>query len=89
MTLFCKRLALDVVGRVWDCFLMFGEAFVYRVAVAILKVLEKKLITKPFDTAMKELALSAPLITEKQLFDAVAPIKLNSNLRARIDHTSR
>ena len=30
MTLFCKSLSLDVVGRVWDCYFIFGEAFVYR-----------------------------------------------------------
>ena len=33
MTVFCKRLDLNVVGRVWDCFLIFGEVFVYRTAV--------------------------------------------------------
>lgn len=33
MTLFCKRLKLDVVGRVWDCYLISGETTVYRTAV--------------------------------------------------------
>jgi len=33
MTLFCKRLSLEVVGRIWDCYLIVGEVFVYRAAV--------------------------------------------------------
>jgi hypothetical protein len=33
LTLFSKRLPLDVVSRVWDCYLMFGESVIYRFAV--------------------------------------------------------
>ena len=33
LTLFSKRLSLDVVSRIWDCYLLFGESVVYRIAV--------------------------------------------------------
>ena len=39
VTLFCKRLALDVVSRVWDCYLLLGEPILYRVAVVCQYVL--------------------------------------------------
>ena len=36
MTLFCKRLKLDVVGRVWDMVVVEGEIAVYKVGVGLL-----------------------------------------------------
>jgi len=84
MTLFCKRLALDVVGRVWDCYLVFGEEFVYRTAVGILTVLNSELIVKPFDACLKALSSLPQNITEGQLFAAIANIKISDTAKDKI-----
>ena len=41
MTLFCKRLKLDVVGRVWDLYILEGEVAVYRVGVGLLMAMNE------------------------------------------------
>jgi hypothetical protein len=84
ITLFCKRLRLEVVGRVWDCYLVFGEAFVYRAAVGILAVLQDQLLGKSFEQCMRVLSDSAAEISEQQLFDVVGPIKLSDRLREKL-----
>lgn len=63
MTLFAKRLKLDVVGRVWDNYLVNGEAVVYRTAVAILRALKADFIHAPFDQIMKKLN-ATPLVND-------------------------
>lgn len=89
MTLFCKRLALDVVGRVWDGFLLAGEGFVYRTAVAVLKALKHKLINQPFEVCLKVLSHEAQEITENELFDALASIKLSSSFKSELSALSK
>jgi len=84
MTLFCKRLALDVVGRIWDCYMVFGEEFVYRTAVGILSVLNSELLDKPFEKCVKLLHAQPQELTETQLFDAIASIKISDSLRDKI-----
>lgn len=43
MTLYVKCLPLDVVARVWDSYLLLGEAFCIRTALGILKLFGKSL----------------------------------------------
>jgi hypothetical protein len=63
-----KRLKLDVVGRVWDLYLLMGEGIVYRTAVAILKALKVELLGRPFDQIMKKLN-QVPLVSERTLLN--------------------
>ena len=53
MTLFAKRLQLDVLGRVWDQYLIRGEVVVYFTAAAILKAMKGRIMGKTFDAIMK------------------------------------
>ncbi len=92
MTLFTKRLALDVVGRVWDVYLLDssntngsgsgggggGEEVVYRVGVAILKALSPQLIDQPFERAIKLLGVLPQELNEDALFSALNKITINS-----------
>lgn len=48
MTLFAKRMQLDLVGRVWDCYLVNGEEYVYRTTIALLKVRPSQLLFSTF-----------------------------------------
>ena len=43
LTLFSKHLSLDLATRVWDNFLLEGEIFLHRTALAVLNLLSKKL----------------------------------------------
>lgn len=55
MTLFSKTLALDVVGRVWDGYLVLGEPFLFQISISILKILEPKISHQPLEVAIKAL----------------------------------
>jgi len=89
MTLFCKRLKLDVVGRVWDCYLISGESFVYRCAVGILSCLSKELMGQPFERIIKILAASPQSLTDTELFSACTPVQFSNALRDRLEHIQR
>lgn len=84
LTLFAKRLSLDVVSRVWDCFLLHGEVVIYRFAVAILTILAPRLHEQPFDVIMDCLKTLPLTITEDTLFAEVATIRVSDELRAKI-----
>jgi len=84
MTLFTKRLGLDVVGRVWDHYLLTGESVVYRTAAAIMRVLKPELIHAPFDQIMKKLNQVPMEISEQSLMSAFSEIRLSSSLKQRL-----
>ena len=44
LTLFAVYFEIEVVVRIWDIFLVEGKKTIYRVGLAILKILEKKLM---------------------------------------------
>jgi TBC1 domain family member 14 len=48
-------LDFEACGRVWDKFIIEGEAVLYRVAVAILAILEPQLTGQPLATCMRVL----------------------------------
>jgi len=75
MTLFCKRLELDVVGRIWDCYFMLGEQVVYRAAVAMLAILKPQLMGEPFENCHKILTKQSYEIPEDKLMNVMATIK--------------
>jgi len=50
ISLFCKKLKINVCARVWDCILLFGEIEFYRAAVSILCALKNQLFALEPDT---------------------------------------
>ena len=84
MTIFCKRLKLDVVGRIWDLYLMQGESVVYRTAVGLMRAMKPDLISAPFDKIMKKLNAVPIDIGEEELIRAMQDIQLSSQLKARL-----
>lgn len=44
LTLFAVYFEIDVVVRIWDIYLVEGKKMIYRVGLAILKLMEKKLL---------------------------------------------
>lgn len=53
MTLFCRGFSFDLVTRVLDIFCLVGYKIVYRVALALLKTIEEKLMKASFEECMK------------------------------------
>jgi TBC1 domain family member 14 len=49
MTLFVKSLNIDVSSRVWDLFILEGEIVLFRVAVALLKMIEADILHGTFE----------------------------------------
>jgi hypothetical protein len=84
ITLFAKRLKLDIVGRVWDCYFLYGESMVYRVAVAILLCLRTRLLNSSFDGCMKLLATAPMEIEEELLLAEVAKVTIPTSLQNRL-----
>jgi hypothetical protein len=84
MTAFCKRLPLDVVGRVWDCYLLQGELVIYRAAVAILRAHKAEFLSKPFDAIMRKLNQVPLDISEEELMRAFAEVHISSALKAKL-----
>eukprot|EP00455_Lapot_gusevi_P056334 TRINITY_DN9337_c0_g3_i6.p1 TRINITY_DN9337_c0_g3~~TRINITY_DN9337_c0_g3_i6.p1 ORF type:complete len:216 (-),score=56.54 TRINITY_DN9337_c0_g3_i6:27-632(-) len=84
LTLFSKRLALDVVSRVWDCYILLGEPVVYRTAVGILKVLGPRFEGQSFPEILNTLKTQAASISEEELFKAMNHIKVSDALKQRI-----
>ena len=49
MTMFCRGFSFELVTRVWDIYLFEGYKIIYRVALALLKVVQSKLLSENFE----------------------------------------
>jgi len=83
LTLFCKRLPLEVVGRVWDLFFVLGELTVFKTAVAILTILKPKLLGEPFGKILKGLATLPQTIKVEHLCQAINRVKVTTAFKRR------
>jgi len=43
LTLYSGSLNPQIVGRIWDCFILEGETYAFKVGIGILKYFEKEL----------------------------------------------
>ena len=62
LTLYVKCLPLDVVARVWDSYLLLGEAFCIRTALGILKLFGKTLSRMDSEEIARFLQVSKPAV---------------------------
>ena len=86
MTLFCKKLNLDTVARVWDCYVLCGESIVYRVAVAIMMCLKEPLMaaSNEMSLLMKGITTMPMELNETTLFDAVNRITWSNKYEMKL-----
>jgi hypothetical protein len=49
LTLYSKKMNLNLVSRIWDNFMLDGEIFAIKTALAILKYRENQLINQPYN----------------------------------------
>jgi len=80
MSMFCRTLSLDAASRVWDLYFYEGEAVVLRTAVAVLKLLQARLLEMQFDEIAHVLTRSLePVIQVEPLVDTIRSVHLSSS----------
>jgi len=85
MTLFSKRLKLDVIGRVFDLFIFTGEIAVYRISLAILLLLKTSLMQADDLQQALSIISNAPIsLDENQLMAQVARIHCSDKMITRL-----
>ena len=91
LTLFSKNLSMSTASRVWDGYLIHGELFVFRTAVAILALLKKRLEARDTNACVK-LLMSRLEIDAEALANATRVVRTPPTvlaLFARIDSVSK
>ena len=86
MTLFCKRLKLDVVGRVWDLYIMEGEVAVYRVGVGVLMALNEggRMLKEDMGELLRRLGKEGLDMEEERLMQEVQKVQLSDKMTQRL-----
>lgn len=85
ITLYCRPLALDVAGRVWDCYVVMGDLFLFQTAIGILLVLWPKLKNQSLETVCKVLRNDPFSMPADVLFEHI-PLKskISKSCRKRL-----
>lgn len=87
MTLFSKNLTMETASRVWDGYLVHGEMFVFRVAVAILMLMEKALSKGDLNFCMKMLRSRLDDIGQDELVGAARTVRTPPEIVAELAQT--
>ena len=76
VTLFARALPLEVASRIWDVYFIQGEIHLFRAALGILQMIEKRILGHSFDSILS--TLTHPLeVDEDDYFTAVSQIPLS------------
>merc|ERR1712154_484079 len=84
ISLFTKKLAISVASRVWDIVLICGEMEIYRACVAILKCLQKELLSTDDDNIRKKLKILPNTLKEAQLISTMKTIKVPKKIKQQL-----
>mmetsp|Transcript_23365 Transcript_23365/g.53909 ORF Transcript_23365/g.53909 Transcript_23365/m.53909 type:complete len:115 (+) Transcript_23365:1122-1466(+) len=76
LTLYVKCLPLDVVARVWDSYLLLGEAFCIRTALGILKLFGKTLSRMDSEEIARFLQHLPQDLNQQELFSQIEEIRI-------------
>lgn len=67
MTLYCRKLPLRLVARLWDLYLLGGELWLHKAALALVKLHSATILSAPdFDDVFK--VLNAPVDADEKEF---------------------
>ena len=78
-TMFAKSLPLAQSAQVWDCFFLDGEIFLFRMAIAVLKVLQPRLLEADFEAAIT-LLQNVPVLDTDRLFCYARYVKIREDV---------
>eukprot|EP00824_Muranothrix_gubernata_P017956 TRINITY_DN3673_c0_g1_i1.p1 TRINITY_DN3673_c0_g1~~TRINITY_DN3673_c0_g1_i1.p1 ORF type:complete len:351 (+),score=43.43 TRINITY_DN3673_c0_g1_i1:104-1156(+) len=76
LTLFSKSVPLDLASRIWDCYFMDGEPFIFRAALGILSYCAPLLESAPFEECLCLLTRLPQDMDEDMVFESIASINL-------------
>lgn len=76
LTIFSRSFPLDIACRIWDCFLVEGQAFLFRAALGVLKLYELALLQSTFEQSLHFLNHIPKTIDERLLFQAIQGISI-------------
>lgn len=85
-TLFTKSLPLDICSRIWDCFFVEGQIFLFVTALSIVNVNRAKLANADFETVITLLRLLPRDTNEDELFKAINKVSVPNYLRKFLQH---
>lgn len=77
MTLYTRALPVSVTKRVWDLYFIDGFPLLFRVALAILKILKKEILDADLSEVMNTLKNTQNIITdEAELMRVIGEVEL-------------
>jgi len=86
LTMFGKSLPVPIVSRVWDCYFLHGEIFLYRCALGILLAHRKYLRDSDFEQCVSSLRKLAEDMDEVLLFKCIKEIRVPDNMIIVLTH---
>lgn len=78
MTLFCRKLPLRLVARIWDLYLLGGEIQLHRAALALMRVHREQLLQSSFEETIKLLSSPVDDLDETTFIRSIDSIKVAS-----------
>lgn len=84
MTCFSRAFSLQIASRIFDCLIIEGEIFLYRTALAILKLSEKQLLLADFEHLLPMFRSIARELDEETLFATIKSIRVPKEVRVFI-----
>ncbi len=77
VTIFVKSLDLSVACKVWDLFVLEGDLMIFRVAIAMLKMIEKDVMQCSMDTILMSLkGMAKKIVDDKNFVNAIYSVKI-------------
>jgi len=77
MTVFLKPLPLDIASRIWDIYFLEGELFLFKVALALLKMHSHQFESYPRDLCMNILNKFPRDLSEDTLFELIGQFNID------------
>ena len=87
-TLFAKDFPVDVSSRVWDSYLMEGEAFLYRISLGICLHLKTQLLMLNMEDCSSLLGSAGKVMTEEEVFRVAKQVNSSNRLIREMLHQS-
>lgn len=84
MSLYCRVLPLDDALRIWDAFFLLGDAFLFKAALAILRVLQDSLLRGNFEDCAYTLSHLPETVTATSIFAEVRQVRFSRKRFAEI-----
>lgn len=77
MTIFAYSFNLDAVARIWDLFFLEGINLIFKISIAILKILRNSLFNQSFENILHTLKTAPYTININELINCALSVKLN------------